>query len=395
MNSRARDGFREERLALGLLIPLVLFLGLGGPQHLPQDRLEGADGRRRLGNEAGRLDGGQGRSQRPGLHLRRNIKKGDILLLHQRRTASTTRSNCIKNLWKPARSGQKAHLPDQPPGRALLPSLTLGQKGVSLIYFYLALIGLMTLIIALIVFFNSARPFALPNIYFYLLSVVLYSFYIFSRPASSTSWTASFTGWTRSPSSPSRRSCSTSSSSFPSAKSSCKTQAVGHLPPLCAGRRFSSWPRSCSTCLISTTWTTASILRHLRRPRESSTSSISPSTRSSLWPRSRTATSAIPASWSASSSSGSSTASASASSPSPLLYIIPFLAGRAPTQVAELTILLQAFIPLAFSYSISRYKLMDLEVILKKAATLVFSYFVLALLYLGVGAQTKIFSENG
>jgi two-component system NtrC family sensor kinase len=70
------------------------------------------------------------------------------------------------------------------------------------------------------------------------------------------------------------------------------------------------------------------------------------------------------------------------------------LTGHAPTQVAELTILLHALVPLAFSYSISRYKLMDLEVILKKAATLIFSYFVLALLYLGIGAQTKIFAGS-
>ena len=68
--------------------------------------------------------------------------------------------------------------------------------------------------------------------------------------------------------------------------------------------------------------------------------------------------------------------------PFTVLYIIPFLAGQAPSQVAELTILLQTLIPLSFAYSISRYKLMDLEVILKKAATLVFSYFVLALVYL-------------
>ncbi len=76
------------------------------------------------------------------------------------------------------------------------------------------------------------------------------------------------------------------------------------------------------------------------------------------------------------------------------LYVIPFVAGAAPSTAAELTVLLQALIPLSFSYSISRYKLMDLEVIIKKAATLVFSYFVLALIYLGVSSQTKIFSEN-
>ena len=72
----------------------------------------------------------------------------------------------------------------------------------------------------------------------------------------------------------------------------------------------------------------------------------------------------------------------------------PFLAGRAPSTPAELTVLLQALIPLTFAYSISRYKLMDFEILLKKAVTLIVSFFVIALVYYVVSSQTRIFSEN-
>jgi PAS domain S-box-containing protein len=77
-----------------------------------------------------------------------------------------------------------------------------------------------------------------------------------------------------------------------------------------------------------------------------------------------------------------------------VFYIIPFIAGRIPSTGAELTILLQALVPLTFSYSISRYKLVDIEVLLKKAATLIVSFFVIAFLYFIIISQTTWFSEN-
>ncbi|MBN2408732.1 MAG: GAF domain-containing protein, partial [Candidatus Aminicenantes bacterium] len=77
-----------------------------------------------------------------------------------------------------------------------------------------------------------------------------------------------------------------------------------------------------------------------------------------------------------------------------IFYAIPFWLGRNPSQSADLTVLPQAFIPLAFAYSVSRYRLMDFELLLKKAATLVFSYFFLACLYLILSSQTQVFSEN-
>jgi signal transduction histidine kinase len=80
--------------------------------------------------------------------------------------------------------------------------------------------------------------------------------------------------------------------------------------------------------------------------------------------------------------------------PSTVFYIVPFVVGGRPSTAGELTVLLQALIPLVFSYSISRYRLVDIEVFLKKAATLIFSFFVIASLYFLVGSRTRIFSED-
>ncbi len=75
-------------------------------------------------------------------------------------------------------------------------------------------------------------------------------------------------------------------------------------------------------------------------------------------------------------------------------YAVPYFLGQVPSRIAELTVLLQALIPLTFAYAVSRYKLMDFEVLLKKAATLAFSYFVLACLYVVLSSRTQMSSEN-
>jgi PAS domain S-box-containing protein len=80
--------------------------------------------------------------------------------------------------------------------------------------------------------------------------------------------------------------------------------------------------------------------------------------------------------------------------PFAIFYALPYFLGQIPPRFGELTLLLQALIPLTFAYSVSRYKLMDFEVLLKKAATLIFSYFVLASLYVILSSQTQVFSED-
>lgn len=80
--------------------------------------------------------------------------------------------------------------------------------------------------------------------------------------------------------------------------------------------------------------------------------------------------------------------------PFSIFYIIPFLLGHTPSKIGQLSVLLQALIPLTIAYSISRYRLMDFELLVKKGATLIISFLIIALLYFLVSSQTKIFSEN-
>jgi PAS domain S-box-containing protein len=319
------------------------------------------------------------------------IKKGDILYSINNNLVNN-KIDLVKNLWAAASSGQKVTYQINRQGELLFPSMALAQKGVSLIYFYLALIGLTTLIISLIVFLNSTKPFSMPNIYFYFLSAVLYSFYIFS-PTGELDILDSVFFWLD----------KVAFLAFPPLllhfflifpqrkKFLRKNPSVIYLfyaPGLLLGlakvlfhlpyfnnldnnlilRIYSALEKLDLFHFALYTFITLATISH--------SYFLHPSflVRKQLkWIVYGLGFGVIPFT---------------------LFYVIPFLAGRAPAQVAEMTILLQALIPLAFSYSISRYKLMDLEVILKKAATLVFSYFVIALLYLLVSSQTKIFAEN-
>lgn len=76
------------------------------------------------------------------------------------------------------------------------------------------------------------------------------------------------------------------------------------------------------------------------------------------------------------------------------LYIFPFITGRAPSTGGQLSVILLGIIPLIFAYSISRYRMIGLEAILKKAVPFVTSYVVISIFYIIVSSQTKIFSEN-
>ena len=59
-------------------------------------------------------------------------------------------------------------------------SFFIPQKGANLIYFYLALVGLTTLVIGCLVFLTARRPFTLPYIFFFLVSLTFSTFHIFS-----------------------------------------------------------------------------------------------------------------------------------------------------------------------------------------------------------------------
>jgi two-component system, NtrC family, sensor kinase len=319
------------------------------------------------------------------------IKKNDILYSINNNRVNN-KIDLVKNLWIAWSAGQKVTYQINRQGDLLFPSLTLAEKGVDLIYFYLALIGLTTVIIALIVFFNSVKPLAMPNIYFYLLSAVLYSFYIFS-PTGDLDLLDNVFYWLDKVAFlifpplllhfflifPQRK-------KFLRKKPSVITFFYVPAAMLLLAKLLFHLPyfNSLNNGLILGIY---GALEKLDLFHFALYTFLTLATISDSYFRNPSFLIRKQLKWIV-------YGLGFGILPFTILYIVPFLAGHAPAKVAELTILLQAFVPLAFSYSISRYKIMDLEVILKKAATLIFSYFVLAVLYLGVSAQTKFFSEN-
>ncbi|MGA2587943.1 MAG: ATP-binding protein [Candidatus Aminicenantales bacterium] len=379
-----------SKKAYWLLIPLVALLVLGGLNVFrkivwkePTDGI--VWGKKTDGLTAIKVD-----PNGPG-YIYAGIKTGDILYSINNELINNN-IDLLKNLWKAARSGQKLSYEINRQGVLFYPSLTPALRGVSLIYLYLSLIGLTTLIIALIVFLNSTRPFSMPNVYFYFLSAILYSFYIFS-PTGQLDLLDQVFFWLDKIAFlvfpplllhffivfPQRKKFLRRKPSYvyllyiPGGLL-LLAKVLLHLPyfhnldnNLMLGIYGGLEKADLFHFALYTFITLATIAHsYFRHPSFLIRKQLK-------WIVYGLGLGVIPFT---------------------LLYIVPFLAGRAPTQVAELTILLQAFIPLAFSYSISRYKLMDLEVIIKKAATLVVSYFVLALFFLLISSQTKIFAEN-
>jgi two-component system NtrC family sensor kinase len=379
-----------KKRAYWLLVPLAVLLFLGGlniyRKIVWKEPTDGVDWQARAaGLTAVKVD-----PNGPG-YIYATIKPGDILF-----TINGVRINnkidLAKSLWTAYRMNQQLTYEINRQGDLVHPSLRTVTKGVSLNYFYLALIGIMTLIIGLIVFFNSARPLAPPNIYYYLLTIVLYGFYVFSHTGQldlldSVFYWLNNTAFLAFPPLllhfflifPQRKRFVRQKSSWITvlylpAVLLLAARIAFHLPQLnnldatLTLRIYETLEKIYLFHFALYTFLTLATLTHsyLRHPGYLVRKQLK-------WIVYGLGFGIIPFT---------------------ALYIIPYLAGRAPGPVAELTILLQALVPLSFSYSISRTKVTDLEVILKKAATLIFSYFVLALLYLAVGAQTKIFSEN-
>jgi two-component system, NtrC family, sensor kinase len=379
-----------NKKAYGLLIPVLLLLVLGG-----------LNISRRIAWEEP-SDGVLWRQTPDGLtalkvdpngpaYIYGGIKRGDILL---EINGNLVRNmiDLSKNLWTASRSDQKVKYQINHAGELEFVSLSLTKTGTNLIYFYLALVGLATLIIALNVFFSSAKPLAVTNLYYYLLSLLLYMFYIFS-PTGELDTLDSIFFWLN----------KVSFLAFPPLllhfflifpeRKLFFRRRPGRIFILYfpAGLILLAWfvfylpflNGLDNTLLI----TAAVFLTKMDLLLFALYTMITLATIAQSYFRHPSFLVRKQLKWIV-------TGLGFGILPFTAMYIIPFLADRPPTRVAELTILLQTLIPLSFAYSISRYKLMDLEVILKKAGTLVFSYFVLALLYLGVSSQTKIFSEN-
>ena len=319
------------------------------------------------------------------------IKRGDILYAINDLPIDT-RIDIVRSLWAAAMAGQRVKYQIGRPAEILSPSFFPTQKKPNLLYFYLALIGLTTLVIAVVVFFNSRRNFAMPYISFYLLCLVFYSFYIFSPTGQMDFLDILFYWFDQAALLGFPPLLLHFFLIFPHRKKILKEKSSSvyllYLPgflvflatvvlhsPL-AGRWSDALVLSGYTALeraeiflfaLYSIITLLSISHSLRRP---------PTLllrRQLRWTLSALGIGVLPF---------------------VVFYAIPYCFGRSPSQYAELTVLLQALIPLTFAYSVSRYRLMDFEVLLKKAATLIFSYFLLACLYLVLSSRTQVFTEN-
>jgi len=319
------------------------------------------------------------------------IKKGTVLLSINNNPVKN-KIELAKNLWQASSPNQKVRYQIIREGELIPPSFYLAQKRVNVIYFFLAFVGLTTLVIGLIVFLNSKKPFTMPYVFFYFISLAFYSFDIFSSTGrldkldSLFYWLDSISFLVFPPL------FLHFFIIFPQRKKFFKTKPSSifflylpglallllkisfHLPMfrnssdvLMLGLHDTSEKLGLLHFAIFSIATLLTILH----------STVMPSNlmlkKQLRWIAYGLGLGIIPFT---------------------LFYIIPFLFNHIPSRAAELTVILQALIPLTFSYSISRHRLMDFELLLKKAVTLVSSSVILAIIYFIATSQTKISLEN-
>jgi len=319
------------------------------------------------------------------------IDKGDILYsINDVPIRSSI--DLSKQLWKAGNLNQKVRYEVIHKGNQIFPSLFLTTQRTGLIYFYLALIGLTTFVIGFIILLNAGGRFSLPYIFFFLISLAAYCIYVFSPTGHLDTldyifyWIDKIAFVIFPPLLlhfflifPKRKKFS---------KKILSSGAVLYLPgaALLLTRIFIHLPNFFN-------FTESFISRYYKTLEKLGLSHFTVLTliafgiiihdlyrftdfiikKQLKWIAYGLGLCIIPFS---------------------ILYSIPYILGAVPSKIAEMTVILQALIPLTFAYSISRYRLMDLEVILKKAITLVSSYVVIAILYFIVSSQTKILPEN-
>ncbi len=319
------------------------------------------------------------------------IKKGDILYSINDLPV-TSKMDIVKSHWAAWTTGQKIKYQIGRAGELLLPSFFLTQRGSSLLYFYLALIGLTTLVISIIVFFNSRKTFSVPYLYFYLLCLALYSIYVFS-PTGKMDFLDNVFYW-------------------------LDEAAFLFFPPLLL-HFFLIFPQRkkilrkrprlpfflyLPACLLflangalflplTRGWADSrvfAVYRFLERLQVFHFALFAVTALFSIF-HSRLR---LPGLLIKKQLRWILIGLGLGVLPFIVFYAVPYFLGHKPSPLAELTVLLQALVPLAFAYSVSRSRIMDFEVLIKKAATLIFSYFVLACLYVVLSSQTRVFSEN-
>ncbi len=319
------------------------------------------------------------------------IKKGDILYSIND-IPIQSQVDIARSHWVAEATAQKLKYQIARAGELLHPSLFIAQKKTRLVYFYLALIGLTTLAIGVVVFFSSKKTLSMPYIYFYLLCLILYSFYTFS-PTGKMDVLDSFFYWLD----------EIAFLAFPPLllhfflifpqrkrliKRNPRLIVFLYAPALVLGLVTLTLHlplfTSQSDSLILSLYT---LLERLEILHFSLFTLITLMTIYHSLTRPPSLIAKKQLRWIF-------TGLGIGMVPFTAFYALPYFLGLIPPRFGELTLLLQALIPLTFAYSVSRYKLMDFEVLLKKAATLIFSYFALASLYVILSSQTQVFSED-
>lgn len=317
------------------------------------------------------------------------LKKGDLLYSINSEKIQN-KIDLKKNLWS-AGINQKVIYEINRGGELIYPPILLTQKRVNFIYLFLVLVGLTSLVTGLIVFLSSKEPFTKSHIHFYFLSSTFYAFYIFSPTGkldfldSSFFWIDKVAFLVFPPlllhffmNFPLRRK--------PHKKEKSRIfflylpcffllliKISFHLPylqNLSEGSILRLYSTSEKLDLFHFAFfsfiTLITLIQNTLKP------SNLPIKKQLQWIINGLAFGIIPFA---------------------LLYLVPFMLGHIPSKAAELTVLLQALIPLTFAFSVSGDKLMDFGVLLKKAITLLFSYVAIGAVYFILTSQTKFFPE--
>ncbi len=319
------------------------------------------------------------------------IRKGDVLYSINN-IKIRNQIDLAKTQWSAWRSNQKLTYEISRREELYHPLLYLETKGTNLNYFYLALIGLTSLFICLFVFFNTKKPFTLPYLFFLSISITFYSLNIFS-PTGHLDAIDNIFYW-------------------------MDRIAFLLFPPLLAHffiffpkRRRIPKDRLSSINLIylpgfilflSTIFihlpnifkfNDSFILQFYRMSERLGLLHFGAFSiiifvflfRDSFRMRNRTIRKQLNLIY---------PGIGLGLLPFTLLYILPFISGKAPSTAGEMSIIFLGIIPLIFAYSISRNRLLGLELILKKAVPFVTSYIVIAILYFAASSQTQILSET-
>ncbi len=81
--------------------------------------------------------------------------------------------------------------------------------------------------------------------------------------------------------------------------------------------------------------------------------------------------------------------------PFTLFYVIPYLAGSAPTLSMKVSVLSLVFLPLTFGYAIFRYRLMDVDLIFKRGmAYTIAAGAITAAYFAAIGVASVLFHQN-